>query len=67
MCVCVYVCVCLYTATVKASSVAFEILESTDQQSCVKGIILDVSAKSLHLSFLDLSYFTSKDEIPAHL
>ena len=65
--VCVCACVCLYTTTVKASSVVFEIVETTDQQSWVKGIILDVSAKSLYLSFLGLSYFTSKDEIPAHL
>ena len=55
----VYVCVCLYPSTAKASSVCndtsvrlgHKVLEGRDQRSCVEGIILDTSAKSLHLSF----------------
>ena len=60
--VCVYVSVRLYPFTVEGSSVCNDVidkLECTDQQSCVLGIILDASAKFLHLSF------TSKDETPA--
>ena len=52
VCVCVCVCVCSYPSTVKASSVCndvLDIMEGTDQCSCTEGIILDTSAKSLHL------------------
>lgn len=50
----VCVCVCLYPSSVKASFVCNDVLvinKGTDQWSCVEGIILDASAKSLHLSF----------------
>ena len=52
--------VCLYSFTVKTSSVyneVWDILEGTDQRFCVVSIILGASSK--------MSYFTSKDEIPA--
>ena len=56
VCVCVCaracVCVCLYSSTVKASSVyndVWDILEGTDQRSCVVSIIPGASAKYLHL------------------
>ena len=51
---CVCVCVCVYSFTVKASSVCknvCDILEGTDQQSCIVSIILAVSAKFLHIRF----------------
>ena len=58
MCVCVCVCVCvyvcLYFSTIKTSFVCndfLDILDRTDQRSYVEVIILDTSAKSLHLSF----------------
>ena len=43
--------VCLYSFTVKAFFVCnnvLDILESTDQRSCVVSIMLDASAKFLH-------------------
>ena len=55
VCVCVFVCVvrvCLYSFTVKVSSVCddvWDILEGTDQQSCVVSIMLGASAKLLNL------------------
>ena len=47
-------CVCLYPSTIEASSVcndAFDILQCTNQRSCVVGIILDTSVKLLHIRF----------------
>ena len=46
----VWVCVCLYSFTVKASSVCndiLDIIEGTDQRSCVVSIMLCVFAKFL--------------------
>ena len=54
VCVCLCMCVCLYSFTVKAVSVCndvWDILEGTDQRSCVVSIILGASAKFLHLRF----------------
>ena len=53
-CDCVCMCVCLYPSTVEASSVCndvLEILECLDQRSCFVGMLLDVFAEFLHLSF----------------
>ena len=53
-CVCVCVCVYLYSFTVIASSVCndvSDILEGTDQRSCVVSIFLGASVKFLHLRF----------------
>ena len=47
---CARVCVCLYSFTVKASSVCndiLDIIEGTDQRSCVVSIMLCVFAKFL--------------------
>ena len=52
VCVCVSVCICLFSSTVKASSDCkiFEInLRDTDQRSSVVGIIPGASAKLLPL------------------
>ena len=52
--VCVCVCGCLYSFTVKASSVCndvSDILEGTDQRSCVVSIFLGASVTFLHLRF----------------
>ena len=49
-CARVCVCVCLYSFTVKASSVCndiLDIIEGTDQRSCVVSIMLCVFAKFL--------------------
>ena len=49
------VCVCLYSFTVKASSVCndvWDILDGTDQRSSVVIIILGASVKFLHVRFL---------------
>ena len=57
MCVCVCVCVCacvflhFHCKSFFVCNDVSDILEGTDQRSCVEGIILDTSAKSLHLSF----------------
>ena len=51
---CSCVCVRLYHSTAKASSFwndVLDILEGTDQRSCVKSIILDTTAKPHHLTF----------------
>ena len=48
------VCVCLYSFTLKTPSVCKDvrdILEGTNQRSCVASIILGASAKFLHLRF----------------
>ena len=52
MCVCVYVCVCLYSSTVEVSSVCnvLYIFESTGQRSCFMGIILDVQISFILVS-----------------
>ena len=63
-CVCVWcVCVCLYCSTVEASSVyndALDMSECTDKRSCVADILQVLSSQ-----FLNLSYFTSKNGVPA--
>ena len=44
----------VYPSIVKTSSVCNYVLDTlagTDQQSCIEGIIIDASVKSLHLSF----------------
>ena len=67
VCVCVYLCVfvCVYSFIVKTSSVyndVLDILEGTDQRSCVASIMLGASVKFLSSLYLKMSYFISKDE-----
>ena len=57
-CVCVCVCVCVYPSTVKVSSICnniLDILQGTDQQPCVEGIIPHF-CQVPSSQFLDLSY-----------
>lgn len=48
---CVYVCLYPFTAEASVYNDVVDILECTDQQSCVKDITWEASAKFTHLSF----------------
>ena len=65
-CVCACVCVCVYSFTVKVSSVCnnfMDIIEGTDQRSCVVSIMLGASAKILHLRTWKCHISPSKTKI----
>ena len=65
VCMCVCVCVCLYSFTIKTFSVCNDfrdILESTDQWSCVVNYYSRCFCQVLLSPFPKISYFTFKDE-----
>ena len=63
---CVYVSVCSYSFIVKASSDysdVWDMIEGTDERSCIVGIILGASAKFLHLRFFKIHISSLKTKL----